>query len=93
LCGKEQTNSLANTHFGAKNVSMGLGYFDVAKSENVIGLSQLALVFEIFYMFFKNVRKFANFDIGIFYILKFDMTLYAFSSMSIQYSFFFDAIW
>ena len=43
--------TLVNTHFCAKKVSMVLGYFDVAESENGIGFSELALVFETFHTF------------------------------------------
>ena len=43
--------TLVNTHFCDRKVSMVIGYFDVAESENGIGFSQLALVFEIFHTF------------------------------------------
>ena len=43
--------TMVNTHFCAKKVSTILAYFDVAESENDIGFSELALVFETFHIF------------------------------------------
>ena len=40
---------------------MVLEYFDVAESENNIGFSDLALVFEISVFFFFGKRKIVNF--------------------------------
>ena len=49
-------NSGQHTFF-AKNVSTVLRYFDVAESENGIGFSKLALVFEIFHIFVSKSAK------------------------------------
>ena len=43
--------TLVNINFCVKNVSIVLGYFDVAESKNDLGFFKLALVFEIFYIF------------------------------------------
>ena len=54
--------TLVNTHFCVKKVSTILGYFDVAECENNIDFSELALVFEIIYIFVsKKVLKIRKF--------------------------------
>ena len=52
---------LVNMHLCARKMSTVLGYFDVAESENDLDFFELALVFEIFYMFFQKRAKIRKF--------------------------------
>ena len=54
---KKKQITPVNTHFCAKKVSTVLGYFDIPKSKNVFGSSELALVLEIFYIFVSKSAK------------------------------------
>ena len=52
-----------NLSTGTKNILTVLEYFDIAESENDIGSSNMALVFEISAVFISGKRKIVNFCI------------------------------
>ena len=55
--------------FGAKKFSISLGKFDIGKSENDIGFSELALIFEIFKKIFLRSARNRQFCIGILFVV------------------------